>query len=531
MAIPLSKEYKAAKYTPTAEEKMAAIEAIEKREAENQARKEKEAAKKQEKQKQDEAKKLRQKRAKLKLDAHSQGLRGKERDFYADNILKEEETGVPGALARPEATAQSSGLTFATTPEEATPQEEPMSDWDKARGQIYAGQRELDTAYTAQREAEKKLAEAKAGQLSEEDELADKQEREYGRQVKALEAMQKINRAKLDDYDKGTAELEEDYNNSKIDPNRAFSSTGSKVAAAIAIALGSFAQGMSRGQLPNSALQIIEGAIKNDIDAQKTEMQKKRDVLLNRNNIYARMMARFNNEEVAYKATMALAFKHAGMKMQGLLRKHKGANAQLVINAGLAKMDSKQKELHLGNRKLLAEITVKEAQFQARSGAAQTKRSESIKLAMNVMAQLPNALMDFKKVSAIQGGVSAVMPFKMQQWFGGMTEAVTYENTRNFMAKGLTKAFDGGRPTEMDFKIFVQMFPAPDSDDRLGEAQFRNIYSKLNIMIANAGGLQPGMLADAAMQAGVKPSSEASKAGIALKKRAKAEEWNFKQGN
>lgn len=422
-------------------------------------------------------------------------------------------------------------LNFADTPAEAAPQEDPMSDWDRARGQIYAGQRELDTAYGAQRGAEKKLAEAQAGQLSEENELADEQDEAYGRQVRALEAMQKINRDKLDDYDKGTAELEEDYNNSKIDPNRAFSSTGSKVAAAIAIALGAFAQGMSRGQMPNSALQIIEGAIKRDVDAQKTEMQKNRDVLLNRNNIYARMMARFNNEEVAYKATMALGFKHAGMKMQGLLRKHKGENAQLTINASLAKMDSKQKEFHLGNRKLLAEITVKEAQFQARSGAAQTKRSESIKLAMNVMAQLPNALMDFKKVSTIQGGVSAMMPFGMQQWFGGMTEAVTYENTRNFMAKGLTKAFDGGRPTEMDFKIFVQMFPAPDSDDRLGEAQFRNIYSKLNIMIANAGGLKQGMLADAAMQAGVKPSSEASKAGVALSDRAKAEEWNFKQGN
>ena len=419
-------------------------------------------------------------------------------------------------------------LTFATIPAEAAPQEEPMSDWDKARGQIYAGQRELDTAYDAQRKAEKKLAEAQAGQLSEENELADEQDKAYGRQVRALETMQAINRAKLDDYDKGTAELEEDYNNSKIDPNRAFSSTGSKVAAAIAIALGSFAQGMSRGQMPNSALQIIEGAIKRDVDAQKTEMQKNRDVLLNRNNIYARMMARFNNEEVAYKATMALGFKHAGMKMKGLLRKHKGENAQLTINASLAKMDSKQKEFHLGNRKLLAEITVKEAQFQARSGAAQTKRSESIKLAMNVMAQLPNALMDFKKVSTIQGGVSAMMPFGMQQWFGGMTEAVTYENTRNFMAKGLTKAFDGGRPTEMDFKIFVQMFPAPDSDDRLGEAQFRNIYSKLNIMIANAGGLKQGMLADAAMQAGVKPSSEASKAGVALSDRAKAEEWETK---
>jgi len=418
------------------------------------------------------------------------------------------------------------GLTFATTPEEAASQEELMSDWDKARGQIYAGQRELDTAYAAQREAEKGLAEAKAGQLSEEDELADEQDKAYGRQVRALESMQKINRAKLDDYDKGTAELEEDYNNSKIDPNRAFSSTGSKVAAAIAIAFGAFAQGMSRGKLPNSALQIIEGAIKRDVDAQKTEMQKNRDVLLNRNNIYARMMARFNNEEVAYKATMALAFKHAGMKMQGLLRKHKGANAQLVINAGLAKMDSKQKELHLGNRKLLAEITVKEAQFQARSGAVQAKQDQSTDLALKTIALLPKLQKDFLSVSAMQGAWGMVLPKTIKSWFSGMSEEITYENSKNLNAKALTKAFDGGRPTEKDFQIFVQMFPEGSTEQSVGMDQFRNISENLTTMIIRGKGLKPGYLAKAweSQYGEIKVSPEAK----ALREKAKS--WEFKQG-
>lgn len=429
------------------------------------------------------------------------------------------------------------GLNWATAPAEAASQEEPMSDWDKARGQIYAGQRELDTAYGAQREAEKNLAEAQVGQLSEENELADEQDRAYGRQVRALESMQKINRAKLDDYDKGTAELEEDYNNSKIDPNRAFSSTGSKVAAAIAIALGSFAQGMSRGQMPNSALQIIEGAIKRDVDAQKTEMQKNRDVLLNRNNIYARMMARFNNEEVAYKATMALGFKHAGMKMKGLLRKHKGENAQLTINASLAKMDSKQKEFHLGNRKLLAEITVKEAQFQARSGGAQTKRNESMKLAMKTLNLLPNLQRGFESITAMQAAWSVVLPKAAQEMFYGMKEAVTYDDSRNLNAKMLTKAFDGGRPTEKDFQIFVALFPGETADKKIAAAKFNNIRQNLLNMLVDSksGNLEKGFLTKAWEQhygenRGLSPQEKA--AGKALSDQAKAEEWEtrgFKQ--
>ena len=440
--------------------------------------------------------------------------------------------GMMLAEARAKAEAQftektdTTGLTFATTPEEAASQEEPMSDWDKARGQIYAGQRELDTAYGAQREAEKKLAEAQAGQLSEENELADEQDKAYGRQVRALESMQKINRAKLDDYDKGTAELEEDYNNSKIDPNRAFSSTGSKVAAAIAIALGAFAQGMSRGQMPNSALQIIEGAIKRDVDAQKTEMQKNRDVLLNRNNIYARMMARFNNEEVAYRATMALAFKHAGMKMKGLLRKHKGENAQLTINASLAKMDSKQKELHLGNRKLLAEITVKEAQFQARSGAVQAKQDQSTDLALKTIALLPKLQKDFLNVTAMQGAWGLVLPKTVKSWFSGMADEITYENSKNLNAKALTKAFDGGRPTEKDFQIFVQMFPEGSTEQSVGVEQFRNIRENLTTMIIRGKGLKPGYLAEAweSQYGEIKVSPEAK----ALREKAKS--WEFKQG-
>lgn len=442
--------------------------------------------------------------------------------------ISEQKRASPKPVKSTTPETDTTGLTFATTPEEATPQEEPMSDWDKARGQIYAGQRELDTAYDAQREAEKELAEAKAGQLSEENELADEQEREYGRQVKALEAMQKINRAKLDDYDKGTAELEDDYNNSKIDPNRAFSSTGSKVAAAIAIALGAFAQGMSRGQMPNSALQIIEGAIKRDVDAQKTEMQKKRDVLLNRNNIYARMMARFNNEEVAYNATMALAFKHAGMKMQGLLRKHKGANAQLTINAGLAKMDSRQKELHLGNRKLLAEITVKEAQFQARSGAVQAKQDQSTDLALKTIALLPKLQKDFLNVTAMQGAWGLVLPKTVKSWFSGMADEITYENSKNLNAKALTKAFDGGRPTEKDFQIFVQMFPEGSTEQSVGMEQFRNIRENLTTMIIRGKGLKPGYLAKAwESQYGEITDSMISPEAKELAR--KAEKWDFKQ--
>jgi len=301
------------------------------------------------------------------------------------------------------------------------------------------------------------------------------------------------------------------------------------VAAAIAIALGAFAQGMSRGKLPNSALQIIEGSIKRDIDAQKTEMQKNRDVLLNKNNIYARMMARFKNEEVAYQATMAMAYKHAGMKMTALLRKHKGEKAQLTINAGLAAMEAgKAKSLQRG-QELKAEIAVKQAQFQARSGAAQTKRSESIKLAQKVLRILPRVAQQFGNLSAMEGAMDVVLPDWTQEMFAGMGDVVNYKDSRNLSAKMLTKAFDGGRPTEKDFAIFVAMFPGAKAERELGLGKFDNIAGTLNAMIVDAGRLEPGFLTKA--WGNQKLTAEQKAEGKALFDQAEAENWDFKQGN
>ena len=433
-------------------------------------------------------------------------------------------------IAKATTKTDATGLNFATTPAEAAPQEEPISGFDRGIDYIDAGQRRIIAASDEEQRAAEALSKKEQEQFEAEDKAAIKLEDDYGKQVRALEAMQAINRAEMDDFEKGMAEAEEDYNNSKIDPNRAFSSTGSKVAAAIAIALGAFAQGMSRGQLPNSALQIIEGSIKRDIDAQKTEMQKNRDVLLNKNNIYARMMARFKNEEVAYQATMAMAYKHAGMKMTALLRKHKGEKAQLTINAGLAAMEAgKAKSLQRG-QELKAEIAVKQAQFQARSGAAQTKRSESIKLAQKVLRILPRVAQQFGNLSAMEGIMDVALPDWTQEMFAGMGDVVNYKDSRNLAAKMLTKAFDGGRPTEKDFAIFVAMFPGAKAEQKLGLGKFDNISGTLNAMIVDAGGLEPGFLTKA--WGNQKLTAEQKAAGKALSDQAKAEEWEtrgFKQ--
>ena len=523
MERPLVSRYDYAK--PTAAQQVSAIERREKRAEERSLSEEKKAKEKAEAKA---AAELAEKQASVRLDAIKKRIPRSERDAYVAAQESADKEGVPYMLMRDEpAPTDESGMVWATTSEPAQAGGIDTSDFDRAVSAFRQAGYNMDQAVAGAKESMKKQAGLMGSQAGERAELEESQSDSYDKEVRTMEALQAAHQQGMDRAEADIRAAEDELSSFKIDPNRAFKSTGSQVASALAIAAGAFAQGLSRGQIPNTALRIIEGAIERDIDAQRSEMQKRKDVLGNRNNIFAKMMNKYQNETIAKKMTISMGVIKAKMDLNALLTKHKGQAAQVNGQVLMDQLDAKLAENKVEIQKGIAGVYLNKAQMTSRVGGAAQKKSESVKLAMSVFAQIPSALMDFKKVSTIQGGVSAFMPFKMQQWFGGMTEAVTYENTRNFMAKGLTKAFDGGRPTEMDFKIFVQMFPAPDSDERLGEAQFRNIQSKLNIMIADAGRLEPGMIERAARAAGVKPGREASAAGAALSSKAEEENWGF----
>jgi hypothetical protein len=111
-------------------------------------------------------------------------------------------------------------------------------------------------------------------------------------------------------HDEATARAEAEIRNAErmvtsqeIDPNRAFKTTGARVGSAIAIAMSALGQGMSGRAGPNTAYKIINDAINRDIDLQKEELRTRKDVMRNKNNLYANMMAKFGNERSAELAT------------------------------------------------------------------------------------------------------------------------------------------------------------------------------------------------------------------------------------
>jgi len=122
-----------------------------------------------------------------------------------------------------------------------------------------------------------------------------------GDEARFTQAQQELNKAKT-----VLGRATEKLANWEINPQRAFPNAFSKISAVISVAMGAYAQGLSGQKMPNTALQIIQGAIKNDIDAQKMEYQKLKGLVDEKRNVYGMAMRMLGNaeqaEQVAYSA-------------------------------------------------------------------------------------------------------------------------------------------------------------------------------------------------------------------------------------
>ena len=99
----------------------------------------------------------------------------------------------------------------------------------------------------------------------------------------------------------------------KINPFRIYENGIAAVGAAIATALGAYAQGLSGGKIPNVALDILNKAEKMDLQAQQAEYNNAKDKIGLANNLYAKLMDQYGDEETAlamYRATSAKWFSH-----------------------------------------------------------------------------------------------------------------------------------------------------------------------------------------------------------------------------
>ena len=276
----------------------------------------------------------------------------------------------------------------------------------------------------------------------------------YEREMREYEALQERQQQALDVAENEMRMAEQELRDGTIDPNRAYGGVGGRVAAAFATALGAFAQGITGGKIPNTAMQIINSAIDRDIFAQKEEMRKRKDVLMNKNNIYAQMMKRFGDERIAEQAAINMGYKAAQMKIGELATRFKGAQQQAAAQQLIAQAEN---NYAAGNTKLAQLVQQRRARLSA--GAKGT--SEAKNLFGQALAEVDNLRQKFKEMGrgeAAWGYLMGMFGPEAQISFSGDT-AAQYGAARYAVAQFVNKAFSGARGSDRDLAAVMARIP------------------------------------------------------------------------
>jgi hypothetical protein len=152
------------------------------------------------------------------------------------------------------------------------------------------------------------------------------------RKSEALDAA-KRRQAEAEKQYKEAMDLQGQY---KFDQNKAFPSAGSKVAAAIAIALGEAARGFRGGQGQNIGLTLINQSIDREIERQKMEYKKLGDRATAANSLYSRMIQLSDSEKSADDLMKAKLTDIAYKQFLSQEKDIQDRNSAAVLNAQMA---------------------------------------------------------------------------------------------------------------------------------------------------------------------------------------------------
>jgi hypothetical protein len=119
-----------------------------------------------------------------------------------------------------------------------------------------------------------------------------------------------------------------EYKSAEVDPDRLFKKkgTGSKILAALAAGLGAYASAMTGTK--NFALDIINSAIDDDIDAQKTEIAQKAGAITEQRNLLNDLIRKGMSDTEAEKAARVIMIERVELQLKERLEKISGSAAK-----------------------------------------------------------------------------------------------------------------------------------------------------------------------------------------------------------
>ena len=208
--------------------------------------------------------------------------------------------------------------------------------------------------------------------------------------------------------------------------------------------MGAYAQGLSGGKLPNTALQIVNSAIDRDIDAQKAEYAKLKGLVDEKRNVYGMAMRMLGDERQADELARSAAYRSFKGQMDSMGRQFGLTNQQMAQKFSVLGLEQKENEA----RARLMQLAAKG------SGKVDAKSKEEFATLQSIRGQLGKLKGLFKN----KGPEDIPGSWKVTQAFFD-THGGKIEDARGLIARQLLMYTDKGRISDADYEIMMGFVP------------------------------------------------------------------------
>lgn len=280
-----------------------------------------------------------------------------------------------------------------------------------------------------------------------------------------------------------------EYNESKaVDPNRLLSSTGNKIIAALATALGAFGSSLTGGQ--NTGLTVVNQAIQRDIDEQLEARADKKEALNAAKDAFDVAESFFSDkqsQELFAKNLLLEDTKAATSKMlEGARSQQVVANGQATmaqIDQEIANNESKLVELQgqLASQESQADFRTAAALDEARMaqlGAQAAAAQGAAKLSKETRGVLASVETGVQKLNRLEQSLAETSSNGAANFieaaFPG-TSVQEFNAVKDNIVKGMVRSIDPASRTDADFEQVARLFPGALDTQRVAAAKMREL--------------------------------------------------------
>ena len=269
--------------------------------------------------------------------------------------------------------------------------------------------------------------------------------------------------------------------NFKIDPRRFYKNTGTALASAVAVALGEFGSKLAGG--PNTALAIINRAIDQDINAQKTELQGLKYGAAAAGNAYKRLLDQHGDAEKAERLAREQALTFVGLRLGDIADKYKvplqasklgelisGIEKQRIANA--MTISDKEFASRIEAAKLRpvvgkgSKLEAKDREFFQDMSEFQTGIQEMRQAYEKIGGSVPKQVLRYIVSGESKEKFLNSLPDDFKPDY--VRHLVQFAERGRLLSKTLSKMKEGGKISDMDLIFYMERMPlSTDSDSMI----------------------------------------------------------------